>query len=379
MSDVETKILGSEAKRGRPRVLFLDPYHAGAHAAFSRRVTEHVSVDWTLLTLPGRHWKWRMRGSALWFASQVESSATYDAIVATSYVPIAELRGLMSTHGALPIAVYFHENQLTYPVQEAHSGERDHHFGMTQILSAWSADAVWFNSAWNRDSFLGAAAELLSRLPDAVPPGVVPGIRDKSEVLPVPVDMPASVRLPVDAPDPLGPLVLWNHRWEYDKAPDVFFDALGSLRRKQVPFRVAVCGQRFRKAPVCFATAERELADRVVHWGFAERARYLELLQEADVSVSTAIHEFFGVAAIEAAAHGAYPLVPDRLAYPEWFAAEHRYASGAFAAGLEALCARYAAGERLRADRRAAFEAARTPVACGSIARALGRLLDARV
>jgi hypothetical protein len=52
----------------------------------------------------------------------------------------------------------------------------------------------------------------------------------------------------------------------------------------------------------------------VVHWGYAlTRERYLKLLRESDVIVSTSNHEFFGVAVIEAVLCGYYPLVPDRL------------------------------------------------------------------
>ena len=44
-----------------------------------------------------------------------------------------------------------------------------------------------------------------------------------------------------------------------------------------------------------------------------------KILESSDVVVSTAIHEFFGIAIAEAAAAGAIPIVPRRLAYPEIF------------------------------------------------------------
>jgi glycosyltransferase involved in cell wall biosynthesis len=55
----------------------------------------------------------------------------------------------------------------------------------------------------------------------------------------------------------------------------------------------------------------------LVHQGHLERPAYIRLLLEADVALSTARHDFFGVAIAEAMAAGAMPIVPSALNYPD--------------------------------------------------------------
>jgi glycosyltransferase involved in cell wall biosynthesis len=54
-----------------------------------------------------------------------------------------------------------------------------------------------------------------------------------------------------------------------------------------------------------------------VHFGFAPDDEYVDLLLAADVVVSTAEQEFFGIAVVEAMYAGAFPVLPARLVYPE--------------------------------------------------------------
>jgi Mg2+/Co2+ transporter CorB len=60
--------------------------------------------------------------------------------------------------------------------------------------------------------------------------------------------------------------------------------------------------------------------DFIEHWGYLQRWEdYAEVLLDSDVLVSTARHEFFGVAAVEAMTAGCFPVLPERLAYPASF------------------------------------------------------------
>ena len=301
------------------RILALEPYYGGSHQAFLEGWSWTSRHAWTILSLPAYKWKWRMRHAALTFADDVRrrlaQGATWDLVFCSDMLNLAEFLGLAPREVRdLPSLIYFHENQLTYPVRA--ESERDYQFAMTNLTSALAARAVWFNSGFHRESFLHALEAFLGRMPDYQPFDAVPRIRAKAAVFPpgVPRFAPRSVRGP-------GPLrILWAARWEHDKNPEEFFQALEQLKDRRVPFRISAIGAQFRQCPEVFDEARERFADHIDRWGYQQnRADYEAALREADVFVSTAQHEFFGLSVVEATLAGAYPLVPKRLAYPEVF------------------------------------------------------------
>jgi len=301
------------------RILALEPYYGGSHKAFLDGWSQASRHPWTILSLPAYKWKWRMRHAAVTFADQVRrrlaQGQRWDLVFCCDMLNLAEFLGLAPKEVRdLPSVTYFHENQLTYPVRV--ENERDYQFGLTNMTSALAADAVWFNSAFHRDSFLHALETFLNRMPDCQPFDAIGRIGAKSKVFPPGVAgfAPRSARAP-------GPLrILWAARWEHDKNPEEFFEAIQRLKDRHVPFRINVIGEQFREVPPIFARARQHLADHIDRWGYQpDRHEYEAALLEADVFVSTATHEFFGLSAVEATLAGAYPLVPNRLAYPEVF------------------------------------------------------------
>jgi len=146
----------------------------------------------------------------------------------------------------------------------------------------------------------------------------IAGLRDKSSVLPLGLELS-----PLDAARPARreggkPLLLWNHRWEYDKNPADFFAVLQELAGRGLEFEVAVLGENFRNQPEEYAAARERLGGRVVRWGYAaSREEYAAWLWRADILPVTSHQDFFGASVVEAVYCGCFPLLPRRLAYPE--------------------------------------------------------------
>lgn len=298
------------------KVLALNPFHGGSHKAFLNSWVKHSSHDFTLLTLPGTQWRWRLHFAAVDFSRQVrdlfEKGQRWDAIFCTSMMNVAEFRGLTPFLSDIPLTVYFHENQLSYP--ESSNVKFSLDSCMANIISAYTADAVWFNSQFHLEDFLKASNKLLSSKP-GYPVEILKEIEKKSSVQYQGID-DEFLKPAKEFSNPVK--LVWAARWEEDKNPGLLFLALKRLKEKGINFSLSVLGEEMGTRMECFEKAAKDFAGEICHFGFlSSREEYMKVLKGADIFISTAEHEFFGIAAVEAVAAGCIPVVPDHLAYPE--------------------------------------------------------------
>lgn len=372
------------------KILLLSGYDAASHQRWRLELAQHLAQhEWTQLALPARYFNWRIRGNSLtWaFTHREQLQQDYDLLIATSMVDLSALRGFVPKLASIPTVLYFHENQFSYPSKTTQVTSVE-----PQIISLYSAlcaDILVFNSTFNRTTFLTGVAELLRKLPDHIPPGLLNILRARSRVLAVPLaDNCYSTVLATDLnpclnttstnnikpsfgksshrnsggicnnvlvnlltntgynpkPDKKTLTLIWNHRWEYDKGPErllamlqYYFAHYGNSDNHQ--FTLHVVGQQFRQQPAAFEQIKQLLIthNALGQWGYLEStACYRELMHASDLVLSTALHDFQGLAVLEAVAAGCIPLVPKRQAYPEWFGQEYCYASHLVQPELEA-------------------------------------------
>ncbi|XP_074450569.1 tRNA-queuosine alpha-mannosyltransferase isoform X3 [Larus michahellis] len=350
-------------------VLLIEAFYGGSHKQLMDLLQEELREDCVLWTLPAKKWHWKARTAALYFMQTVPASTNYRILFASSVLNLAELAALRPDLAKLKKVLYFHENQLVYPVQKCQ--ERDFQYGYNQVLSWFMPEhklarlekviGVKSNGdAYRSEGLPGQQkSRALMKTSDArresglceAQPGLC---TTQHEGPPSPLTAPARLGTseasestnPCQEEDKqhltfnLGnissgrdyqqrPLhVAWPHRWEHDKDPETFFKVLLKLKEKDLPFHVSVLGEAFTEIPDIFAEAKKALGSSVLHWGYLpSKEDYFQALCMADVVISTAKHEFFGVAMVEAVYCGCYPLCPKALVYPEIFPAEYLYST----------------------------------------------------
>jgi glycosyltransferase involved in cell wall biosynthesis len=114
-------------------------------------------------------------------------------------------------------------------------------------------------------------------------------------------------------------LILWNHRWEFDKRPDLFAAAVTRLLDLGMDFDVALLGE-VRSQDQVFAPLRDRLGPRCLAYGhLPDRAQYEAFLSRADIVVSCAEQEYFGISVAEAVHAGCYPVLPRAQVYPSLY------------------------------------------------------------
>ena len=315
------------------KILLLSGYHAASHRYWCDQLVQGLTeFDWTQVSLPDRHFYWRIRSNALTFSSEHKAllQQHYDLLVVTSMVDLCNLRGLMPHLSAVPAILYFHENQFAYPERKPNGNLINAQ--LTCVYAALSATQLVFNSTFNRDSFYAGAETLFKGMPDGTNADLLAHLPSRSSVIPVPVkydsvqqtvgsNQSREYRSPVE--------IVWNHRWEYDKQPEVFFSALKHLIDSGVSCKVHVMGQSFREVPECFSQFQSSYHSTIETWGYQPEEHYRRVLKQADIVVSSALHDFQGLGMLEAIASGCTPVAPDRMAYPEYIPEPLLYSVGA--------------------------------------------------
>ncbi len=299
------------------RILLVEPFYGGSHKVFADGLARNSRHEFTFLTLPDGEWRRRMRRGAQELAAASRAiDGDFDLILATDMLDLPVFLALTRPRFArTPILLYMHENQFTYPRLKGTTFNS--WFGQQNYLSACAADAVAFNSEFHRQDFLGALRSLAGQPNNWLVADAIPEIEAKSSVLPVGVDLAWMDAYRSEPDRSLPPLITWNHRWEFDKCPELFARALARLAEAGVPFRVAVAGEPGPNPAPELVNLPALLGERVVHHGFlASKADYARLLWESDIVISTTRHEFFGVAMVEALYCGCFPIAPERYNYP---------------------------------------------------------------
>ena len=299
------------------RGLFVEPFFGGSHRAFAEGLVAHGGHDLELLTLPGREWRRRMRLGAQVLAGQAaEVEGAFDFLLVSDMLDLATFLALTRPQfERVPVLLFMHENQLTYP--RLRGTKLNSWFGQINYLSALAANRVAFNSEYHRRDFLRALEELERQPNNWLTVDGIEAIRGKSTVLPVGVDLGSLAEGTGEARSGGSPLILWNHRWEFDKAPEAFVRTVSTLAEEGLDFRVAVAGERGDNPSAAMQELPERLGERLVQFGpVAGRDGYARLLWEADVSISSTRHEFFGISTVEAMWCGCLPIAPRRYNYP---------------------------------------------------------------
>ena len=311
------------------KIALIEPFYSGSHKSWADSLKKYSAHKITIISLKGIFWKWRMHGGAISISEKFLrefSNSKPDLIVATDMLNLPVFLSLTKkiTYD-IPIILYFHENQITYPWSSQDIDvikKRDHHYGFINYSSALASDKILFNSFFHKNSFENAITKFLKQFPDYNDLHNVDILKSKSQVAYLGLELNQ-----LDCPynncsefKNTPPIILWNHRWEYDKNPTLFFNTLTNIKKKGYEFKLIIIGEQFDTEMEIFTFAREYFKNDIIHFGYCESVKeYKNYLWMADILPVTSIQEFFGISIMEAAYCNTLPILPNELTYPELF------------------------------------------------------------
>lgn len=300
-------------------ITYLEPFYSGSHKRWIDEYASNSVHNINVLGLEGDgFWKQRVKAGSIKLAKTfLKSQDKPDILLASSMLDLSSFLSITRQQTArIRTAIYFHENQLSYPwskkQREKEINRRD--FGFINYTSSLVADKIFFNSSFHKCSYLRDLDTLLNSFEEFKNIETLKEIEEKSSIL----YLGLALKKKVERVANQVPVILWNHRWEYDKNPEEFFKALRVIKNRGIDFKLILLGSSQHAILEVFNSAKEEFAEEVIHFGYLEDiADYQRFLSKADILPVTSKHDFFGGSVVEAIHAGCFPILPKRLSYPE--------------------------------------------------------------
>ena len=301
-------------------ILYIEPFYAGSHKKWIDNYKKYSQHHIKILSLPGKKWKWRMHGGAITLAKKYNQlNKKFDLIVCSDMLNLPVFRSLCNDNlYSTKIVMYFHENQLSYPWSPLDKDlilKRDLHYHYINYTSSLVSEYNYFNSQYHLESYIRGLKKYLKKMPDLRNQDTIEAIYNKSSSLSIGCNLKK-----YKTTESKKPIILWNHRWEYDKNPELFFDTLFKLKNKKIDFKLIVLGEKYQEYPKIFDIAKEKLKNEILHFGYCNSHKeYIKWIKMTNILPVTSNQDFFGISIVEAVGYGNYPILPKRLSYPEIF------------------------------------------------------------
>jgi len=300
------------------KVLLLEPYYTGSHKVWADNFVRLSNHEVKLLTMKGKHWKWRMQGAAIFLAAEyLKLDFEPDVIICSSMMDVSVFKALIGGFDKRQVELiyYLHESQFSYPVSSHDSRSEDFNYGFINYKSCLAADHVVFNSKYHQNEFFKHLSLLLHRLPDYKLLHNLEQLQLKSSVMPVGIEWSQiSNCITEKRPSTL----LWNHRWEHDKNPELFYKLVQYLSKAQLDFKLILLGKAGNQSDIKEKIL-RDHSSKVIIEGHQDSyLDYLKAIGSATILPVCSDHDYYGISVLEAIASKVYPILPADKIYDSY-------------------------------------------------------------